>query len=158
MGAEATLLHPPRQSRTPSRLSNCGEMVSESVLEQLEMELRLESDAVLSESRIPSPGGRKLLVGMKLNATCREMLAWTILDLAKPGDHIIAFHVAAFPIHSGTRNSKPSLNCIFFASHDRFLGLNIFVSRPNVAENLALGNQTNFLLYKSFDYLNFGQS
>lgn len=102
MGAEATLWHPPRQPRTPSRLSNCGEMVSESVLEQLEMELRLESDAFLSESRIPSPGGCKLLVGMKLNATCREMLAWTILDLAKPGDHIIAFHVSAFPIHSVT--------------------------------------------------------
>ncbi|KAG0613170.1 hypothetical protein M758_6G082100 [Ceratodon purpureus] len=98
MGAETYYSARSRTQRTPSRLSNCGEMVAESVLQQLEEELMLEEMA--EESRMQSPGGRKLLVGMKLNATCREMLAWTIVELAKPGDHIVAFHVSPFPLHS----------------------------------------------------------
>lgn len=96
MGAETFQYGRPR---TPSRLSNCGEMVAESVLQQLEKELMLEEMA--AESQPQSPGGRKLLVGMKLNATCREMLAWTIVEVARPGDHIVAFHVSSFPLHSG---------------------------------------------------------
>lgn len=107
MGAESTTSYRPR---TPSRLSNCGEMVAESVLEQLEEELMLEdARSTLTESRMQSPTtGRTLLVGMKLNATCREMLAWTIVDLAKPGDHIVAFHVSSFPLQSGMA-STPQL-------------------------------------------------
>ncbi|KAG0617363.1 hypothetical protein M758_5G184600 [Ceratodon purpureus] len=45
-------------------------------------------------SRGGEGGGRRLLVGMKLNTSCREMLTWTIAKLAQPGDHILALHVA----------------------------------------------------------------
>lgn len=100
-----------RTPRTPSRLSNCGEMVAESVLEQLEEELMLEEELDLQQSRMQSPGGRTLLVGMKLNVTCREMLAWTIVDLARPGDRIVAFHVSAFPLHSGSNGNLTQCYC-----------------------------------------------
>lgn len=49
-------------------------------------------------------GGRRLLVGMKLNTSCREMLTWTIAKLAQPGDHILALHVSEMPLREGKRS------------------------------------------------------
>lgn len=88
----------------PSRILNCGEMVAESVLQQLEAELllqHLEEEEMTVQSEFPSPNRRKLLVGMKCNVSCQELLAWTVVELAKPGDHILAFHVSSFPMDSG---------------------------------------------------------
>lgn len=42
-------------------------------------------------------GGRRIVVGMKLTAACREVLTWTIAKLAHPGDHVVALHVSSFP-------------------------------------------------------------
>ncbi|CAK9872106.1 unnamed protein product [Sphagnum jensenii] len=42
--------------------------------------------------------GRKLVVGMRLTASSREMLTWTIAKIARPGDHILALHVSTSPI------------------------------------------------------------
>lgn len=65
---------------------------------QMEDEL---AEMAIQESRLQSPSGRKLLVAVKLNGYCQEMLAWTITELAKPGDHILAFHVSSCTIYSG---------------------------------------------------------
>ncbi|KAG0586644.1 hypothetical protein KC19_2G106000 [Ceratodon purpureus] len=94
MGAET--FHSAR-TPAPSRISNSGEMVDESVLQQtLEEEQVLED--VVAEGRLQSPGGRKLLVAMKLNAPyCQEILERTLTELAMPGDRILAFHVASCP-------------------------------------------------------------
>ncbi len=40
--------------------------------------------------------GRKLVVGMKLTPSSRELLAWVIAKLAQSGDHILAVHVRVF--------------------------------------------------------------
>ncbi len=46
--------------------------------------------------------GRKLVVGMKLTPSSRELLAWVIAKLAQSGDHILAVHVSAFSArHAG---------------------------------------------------------
>ncbi|XP_024399516.1 protein kinase STUNTED isoform X2 [Physcomitrium patens] len=61
----------------------------------------VEEMANLSALRTQSSegaSGRRLLVGMKLNTSCREMLTWTIAKLAQPGDHILALHVSSFPL------------------------------------------------------------
>ncbi|CAM6069005.1 unnamed protein product [Sphagnum tenellum] len=42
--------------------------------------------------------GRKLVVGMRLTTSSREMLTWTIAKIARPGDHILALHVSTSPI------------------------------------------------------------
>ena len=94
MGAVDRTLFLPTRPRAPSRISNCGEMVAESVLQQtLEEELVLED--VAAEGRLQSPGGRKLIVAMKLTTYCQELLEWTLTDLAMPGDHIQALHIAS---------------------------------------------------------------
>ncbi|CAK9215033.1 unnamed protein product [Sphagnum troendelagicum] len=47
--------------------------------------------------------GQKLVVGMKLTPSSRELLAWVIAKLAQSGDHILAVHVSAFSArHAGT--------------------------------------------------------
>lgn len=46
-------------------------------------------------------GGRRIVVGMKLTAACREVLTWTIAKLAHPGDHVVALHVSSFPGRGG---------------------------------------------------------
>lgn len=46
--------------------------------------------------------GRKLVVGMKLTPSSRELLAWVIAKLAQSGDHILAVHVSALSArHAG---------------------------------------------------------
>jgi hypothetical protein len=45
-----------------------------------------------------------LLVAMKLNTSCREMLTWTIAKLAQPGDHILALHVSQTALREGERS------------------------------------------------------
>ncbi|CAK9256543.1 unnamed protein product [Sphagnum jensenii] len=45
--------------------------------------------------------GRKLIVGMCLTPSCREMLTWTIAKIAQPGDHVLVLHVSTTSI-SGT--------------------------------------------------------
>ncbi|CAK9192545.1 unnamed protein product [Sphagnum troendelagicum] len=39
--------------------------------------------------------GRKLIVGMCLTPSCREMLTWTIAKIAQPGDHILVLHLTS---------------------------------------------------------------
>ncbi len=56
--------------------------------------------------------GRKLVVGMRLTASSREMLTWTIAKIARPGDHILALHVSTSPI-SGSSTTKTPLHCHF---------------------------------------------
>lgn len=56
--------------------------------------------------------GRKLVVGMRLTASSREMLTWTIAKIARPGDHILALHVSTSPI-SGSSTTKTPLHCYF---------------------------------------------
>ncbi|XP_024365811.1 protein kinase STUNTED isoform X2 [Physcomitrium patens] len=51
-------------------------------------------------------GGRRLLVGLKLNTSCRKMLTWTIAKLAQPGDHILALHVSSLPLFKGATNKE----------------------------------------------------
>lgn len=62
--------------------------------------------------------GRKLLVGMKLTTSCREMLTWTIAKLAQPGDHILAVHVSSLPSSQSGRfqvnQNLPNLIHTFF--------------------------------------------
>jgi hypothetical protein len=53
--------------------------------------------------------GRKLVVGMRLTASSREMLTWTIAKIARPGDHILALHVSTSPI-SGSSTTKTPLH------------------------------------------------
>ncbi|MED6156414.1 hypothetical protein PIB30_014163 [Stylosanthes scabra] len=40
----------------------------------------------------PGGRGRNLLVGVKLDPSCRELLTWTLLKVAEPGDVVIALH------------------------------------------------------------------
>jgi hypothetical protein len=66
--------------------------------------------------------GRKLVVGMRLTASSREMLTWTIAKIARPGDHILALHVSTSPISGSSTTKTPlhstatslSLHVIFF--------------------------------------------
>jgi hypothetical protein len=104
MGAE-THHYTHNRPYTPSRISNCGGMVAEEVVRQMEEELRQQ--AALRCSWLQAPGsGRKLLVGMKLTTnSCREMLNWTIDKVAQPGDQILALHVPSSPLPSGYNNS-----------------------------------------------------
>ncbi|CAK9870897.1 unnamed protein product [Sphagnum jensenii] len=54
------------------------------------------------EQRKSLQQGRKLVVGMKLTPSSRELLAWVIAKLAQSGDHILAVHVSAFSArHAG---------------------------------------------------------
>lgn len=46
-------------------------------------------------------GERRIVVSMKLAAAYREVLTWTIVKVAHPGDLVIALHVAPFPSQSG---------------------------------------------------------
>lgn len=104
MGAD-TYHYTHNRPYTPSRISNCGGMVAEEVVRQMEEELRQQ--AALRCSWLQAPGsGRKLLVGMKLTTnSCREMLNWTIDKVAQPGDQILALHVPSSPLPSGYNNS-----------------------------------------------------
>lgn len=97
---DAITFHLTATPPAPGRISFCGEMVAESLLQQMEEELLL-AEMAMQESRLQSPGGRKLLVAMKLNGYCQEILAWTITELARPGDQILAFHVSSCAMHSG---------------------------------------------------------
>ena len=38
-------------------------------------------------------GGRKVLVGVKLDPRSRELLTWALVKVAEPGDLVIALHV-----------------------------------------------------------------
>ena len=38
-------------------------------------------------------GGRTALVGVKLDARSRELLTWSLVKVAEPGDLVIALHV-----------------------------------------------------------------
>ncbi|KAL4294917.1 hypothetical protein HN51_045762 [Arachis hypogaea] len=38
-------------------------------------------------------GGRKVLVGVKLDTRSRQLLTWALVKVAEPGDHVIALHV-----------------------------------------------------------------
>jgi len=38
-------------------------------------------------------GGRKVLVGVKLDPRSRELLTWALVKVAEPGDVVIALHV-----------------------------------------------------------------
>lgn len=38
-------------------------------------------------------GGRKVLVGVKLDPRSRELLTWALVKVAQPGDLVIALHV-----------------------------------------------------------------
>ncbi len=58
-------------------------------------------NAGLSGKEEKEEEGRKLIVGMCLTPSCREMLTWTIAKIAQPGDHILVLHVSTTSI-SGT--------------------------------------------------------
>ncbi|MED6189162.1 hypothetical protein PIB30_093136 [Stylosanthes scabra] len=42
---------------------------------------------------VTSEGGRKVLVGVKLDTRSRQLLTWALVKVAEPGDHVIALHV-----------------------------------------------------------------
>ena len=75
--------------------------------------------------------GRKLLVGMKLTTSCREMLTWTIAKLAQPGDHILAVHVSSLPSSQSGRvqvnQNLPNLIHTFFLYKFFFTTYHIFL-------------------------------
>jgi hypothetical protein len=60
-----------------------------------------ESDGKKKKRKKAPAGGRRIVVGMKLAAACREVLTWTIAKVAHPGDLVIALHVAPFPPQTG---------------------------------------------------------
>lgn len=81
----------------------------------------VEEMANLSALRTQSSegaSGRRLLVGMKLNTSCREMLTWTIAKLAQPGDHILALHVSSFPLLEGIlkQSLQPRKRSLMFSN------------------------------------------
>jgi hypothetical protein len=61
-------------------------------------------NAGLSGKEEKEEEGRKLIVGMCLTPSCREMLTWTIAKIAQPGDHILVLHVSttSISVFSGT--------------------------------------------------------
>ncbi|XP_024368233.1 protein kinase STUNTED isoform X1 [Physcomitrium patens] len=69
-----------------------------------------ESDGKRKKRKKALPEGRKIIVGMKLAASCREVLTWTIAKVAHPGDLVIALHVALFPAQSGSRGEEVCAN------------------------------------------------
>ncbi|KAG0569265.1 hypothetical protein KC19_6G078400 [Ceratodon purpureus] len=62
-----------------------------------------ESDGKRKKRKKALAGGRRIVVGMKLAAACREVLTWTIAKVAHPGDLVIALHVAPLPSQTGSR-------------------------------------------------------
>lgn len=38
-------------------------------------------------------GGRTVVVGVKLDSQSRELLTWSLVKQAQPGDHVVALHI-----------------------------------------------------------------
>jgi len=38
-------------------------------------------------------GGRKVVVGVKMNSPSKELLTWALVKVAHPGDTVVALHV-----------------------------------------------------------------
>lgn len=45
------------------------------------------------EDDVGGGGGRKVVVGVKLDSQSRELLTWALVKVAEPGDTVVALHV-----------------------------------------------------------------
>ena len=67
------------------------------------------------EATSDGDGGRTVVVGVKLDARSRELLTWSLVKVAEPGDHVIALHVInTMPGLSLSLSLSLSLVLIFF--------------------------------------------
>jgi len=59
-------------------------------------------------------GGKTVVVGVKMDAQSRELLTWSLVKMAQPGDLVIALHVL------GTNGN--SIFSIFLGLWEEFMG------------------------------------
>lgn len=64
----------------------------------------------LSDAGGGSGGGRKVLVGVKLDPRSRELLTWALVKVAEPGDLVIALH--AIDTITGVANTASLLSVV----------------------------------------------
>ena len=63
----------------------------------------LQTDPAGEPARGGGSGGRTVVVGVKMDSPCKELLTWALVKVAHPRDTVVALHVLGS--HGRRRNS-----------------------------------------------------